>query len=269
MNPVVVSKPVVLAISGHDPSGGAGIQADIEAILNAGCHPVTALTCSTAQNTHEFRHIYPALPEQLRGQVEAILEDIPVAACKIGLIPNSNILDAIVEILRVVREIPVVFDPVLASGTGRNLADDTLIRKLRDELYSMTKVLTPNTIEATRLSGVENDVGDAAKFLIDCGCEYVLVTGTHEQSQLVINRLFDKRGLLDESQWKRLPAGYHGSGCTLSAAIAAALASGQEPITAVRNAQSYTWRTLCNAYTIGRGQKIPQRLSPPRLGAQP
>lgn len=261
------SKPIVLALSGHDPCGGAGIQADIEAIASGACHPVSALTCLTVQNTSSFRKLYPVAADCLRAQAESLLEDMPVAACKIGLIPDVSILDAILAILKMITGIPVVFDPVLASGTGTSLAGQELIHAMREKLCSMTSIATPNSIEARRLSGSDGGLEEAAGRLIDFGCEYVLVTGTHEDSQMVVNHLYHQHELIDRMEWERLPGVYHGSGCTLSAAIAAELAHGKEPIAAVRNAQAYTWRTLQCAYVAGRGHKLPGRVFWPDSGS--
>jgi len=147
---------------------------------------------------------------------------------------------------------------VLASGRGDRLADEDAIEALRVSILPRTTVLTPNSIEARWLTG-ERDLAACARALADRGCEYVLITGTHEEGAEVVNTLYDERGVVREDRWPRLPQSYHGSGCTLASAIAAYLAHGREPAQAVGEAQRFTWQALAAGFAAGRGQWLPNR----------
>ncbi|HSU77015.1 MAG TPA: hydroxymethylpyrimidine/phosphomethylpyrimidine kinase, partial [Burkholderiales bacterium] len=163
------------------------------------------------------------------------------------------------EIVAAHADAPFVVDPVLASGRGDRLADEDAIEALRESILPRTTVLTPNSIEARRLAG-ERDLAACARALTDQGCEYVLITGTHEAGSEVVNTLYDESGALREDRWPRLPHDYHGSGCTLASAIAAYLAHGLEPAQAILEAQRFTWQALAAGFAAGRGQLVPNRL---------
>jgi len=147
--------------------------------------------------------------------------------------------------------VPLVLDPVLASGRGDPLASDAVLKALLELLVPRATVVTPNTIEAARLGG--------AKRLLELGCRYVLVTGTHEAGADVSNKLYDSGGLVREDRWRRLPGSYHGSGCTLASAIAAQLAKGRDVPEAARAAQEFTWQALAAGFRSGAGQSLPNR----------
>jgi hydroxymethylpyrimidine/phosphomethylpyrimidine kinase len=155
---------------------------------------------------------------------------------------------------------------VLASGRGDELVGENVILAMRDLLLPQTTVLTPNSIEARRLIVDETDespvptLAQCARRLIEMGCEYVLITGTHENSPQVLNTLYDESGVVRTDSWDRLPGSYHGSGCTMASALAAALANGGDIAEAVRDAQEFTWQALRHAYRAGMGQLIPDRL---------
>jgi len=251
--------PVVLCFSGHDPSGGAGVHADIEAIVAADCHAASAVTCLTVQDTHDVKHLSPTDPKLFRQQAEAVLNDLPVACIKIGLISDAAICREIAELVAQYRDIPVVLDPVLAAGGGRDLAGEALLESMRMDLLPQVYLATPNSVEARRISGKE-ELSEAAPEILRLGCKHTLITGTHEQGAKVTNTLYS--GSAEEThslEWPRLPGSYHGSGCTLSAAIAARIALGQPINLAVTEAQEYTWQTLDQANRFGSGQAIPNR----------
>ncbi len=253
-----VKKPVVLVLAGHDPSGGAGIQADIETIACNGCHAATVITCLTAQNTSEFRQVIPVSPDDFKQQIEMILADMPVSACKIGLIADPGILSVIEKTLIALMDIPVVLDPVINAGTGTKIITDAVRTTLHDKLLPFITVITPNSIEVRALTGIDNLDG-AANDLLTRGCRAVLITGTHEQSSKVINTLYMQNETPVKNEWERLSGSYHGSGCTLSSSIAAQLAQGNTIREAVAIAQKYTWHTLKNGMLLGRGQHHPDR----------
>jgi hydroxymethylpyrimidine/phosphomethylpyrimidine kinase len=163
-------------------------------------------------------------------------------------------------------QIPVILDPVLASGRGDALAEEELIGAMRELLLPHVQIITPNSIEARHLVSDEPDEQEdlpldiAAARLIECGCQYVLITGTHENTPQVVNTLYTEKGRAGSHSCARLPGSYHGSGCTLASAIAAMIASGSTVPDAVQNAQEYAWQSLKNAYRPGMGQLIPDRL---------
>lgn len=255
--------PTVLLLAGLDPTGGAGLQADIEALISMGCHPLPLVTALTAQDTHNVLGIYPTAPETLRSQAQALLTDIQPQAIKVGLIGDSALALAVAEIIQWALSehphLPVVIDPILAAGGGAELASENLIEVLREKLLPLTTVLTPNLPEARRLTGLKS-VPDCAKHLLQLGCEYVLLTGAHDDTEQVENHLYGEGRRLDTLAWPRLPGSYHGSGCTLASALAGLLAHGQTPLEAGYEAQHYTWQTLAQAQHLGAGQAIPNRL---------
>ncbi len=251
--------PVILCFSGHDPTGGAGLHADIEAIAAAGCHAASAVTCLTVQDTHNVRQLIPTDPKLFRQQAEAVLNDLPVAAIKIGLIGDAGICEEIAALITEHPHIPTVLDPILAAGGGKELAGKALLESIRRDLLPRIELATPNSLEARRISGRE-DLREAAAQILALGCNNVLITGTHENDAKVINSLYcgsmeDEHSL----EWPRLPHSYHGSGCTLASAIAARIALGQSMPQAVSAAQEYTWRALEQANRFGSGQALPYR----------
>lgn len=252
-------RPNVLSFSGHDPSGGAGIQADIEALISHQCHACSVITALTEQDSRNVRKLIPQKPQDIIDQADTILSDFPIAAVKIGLLGHPETVSAIHSILSDHPSLPVVLDPVLAAGGGRQLSDDRLIDSIRNLLLPLTTVLTPNSEEARRLTQ-EKDLTASGRQLQAMGADFVLITGTHEHSQLVHNRLFMDDQRQETFTWARLPEHYHGSGCTLASTIAALIAHGLDPFTAISEAQEYTWHALQAAYRPGRGQFNPYRL---------
>jgi len=260
------SFPLVMSFAATDPSGGAGLQADILTISSMGCHPLLAVTAITVQDTSGVEDVMAIDPEWVADQARAMLEDVPVAAFKIGLLGSVENIAAIAEILADYPDIPLVLDPVLSSGRGDELANDDMLDAMCELLIPQTTIITPNSIEARRLALDEDNEEDdptleeCAKRILRMGCEYVLITGTHEQTPKVINTLYAERGVLRSDGWGRLPGIYHGSGCTLSAAIASLLAQNVDIQDAVKEAQEYTWQTLRSGFRPGMGQYIPDRL---------
>ena len=258
--------PIVLSFAATDPSGGAGLQADILTIASMGCHPLSIVTAITVQDTSGVDDVQPVDADMVADQARAVLEDMPVAAFKIGLLGSVENIAAIAEVISDYPDIPLVFDPVLSSGRGDELANEDMVDALRELLLPQTTILTPNSMEARRLvQDEENEQDDptlteCAKRILLLGCEYVLITGTHEHTPKVINTLYGERGLLRSDSWPRLPGIYHGSGCTLASAIAALLANGLPMEEAVREAQEYTWEALKYGFRPGMGQHIPDRL---------
>jgi len=256
--------PLVLTFAASDPSGGAGLQADLLTLSSMGCHPLSVVTALTVQDTIGIEGVLAIDSDWVADQARALLEDVPVDAFKVGVLGSVENIAAIAEIVSDYPDVPLVLDPVLASGRGDELASDEMAQAMRELLLPQTTILTPNSMEARRLADID-DEDDPSLFtcaarLVEAGCEYVLVTGTHEATAQVVNTLYGKSGVVRTDTWPRLPHKYHGSGCTLASAIAAMLANGLELPEAVREAQDYTWHALEKAYRPGMGQHLPDRL---------
>ena len=256
------SPPIVLSFAASDPSGGAGIQADIMTLSSMGCHPLSVITAITVQDTAGVDDILPIDSDWVADQARLVLEDMPVSTFKIGLLGSVENIAAIAEVVSDYPDVPLILDPVLASGRGDEMATDDMICALRELLVPQTTILTPNSLEARRLAQEDDEditLDECAKRLLDMGAEYVLITGTHENTPQVINTLYGPDGLVRSESWERLPGSYHGSGCTLASAIAATIANGLDIPEAVHEAQEYTWQSLAAAFRPGMGQNIPDR----------
>jgi hydroxymethylpyrimidine/phosphomethylpyrimidine kinase len=243
--------PLALTFAASDPTGGAGLQADLLTLAALGCHPLSVVTGLTVQDTSGVEHLEAVDAALVARQAERVLAETRVAAFKVGVVGSAANARAIAAIAAARAEVPLVLDPVLASGRGDVLAGDAVVQALLEFLVPRASVVTPNTVEEARLGGV--------KRLLERGCRYVLVTGTHDSTAEVVNRLYDRGGLVREDRWQRLPGSYHGSGCTLASAIAALLAQGRPVPDAVREAQEFTWRALAAAFRTGAGQALPNR----------
>ncbi|THB74723.1 MAG: hydroxymethylpyrimidine/phosphomethylpyrimidine kinase [Gammaproteobacteria bacterium] len=252
--------PAVLVFAGSDPTGGAGVQASIESITSAGCHPVTVITAVTIQDTEDVHGYAPLDHEIIIEQARAVLEDIPVSAIHIGMIGSADAAEAIHSILIDYPDIPVVLDPILFAGGGTALADDEIAEIMVNLLMPLATVVTPNSEEAYTLSPGADSLDACANSMLDYGCEYVLLTGTHNSTSNVVNTLYsaDSANAI-RFEWDRLPNNYHGSGCTLAASIAAYIAKGESVEIAAKKAQDYTWNALKHGTRMGMGQYIPNR----------
>jgi hydroxymethylpyrimidine/phosphomethylpyrimidine kinase len=260
--------PVVLAFAGTDPTGGAGLQADILTLSSIGCHPASVVTAITVQDTLGVDNIMVFDAEWVEEQARAVLEDMEVVAFKLGMLGSVENIAIIAEILADYPDVPLIMDTVLASGRGDELTTEEMQEAMVDLLLPQATLITPNSLEARRLAfmddneedGENTSLDEAAGRLLAAGCEHVLITGTHERTPEVTNTLYGQNGTVRSWQWDRLPGSYHGSGCTLTSAIAACLAHGLSMEEAVAEAQEYTWATLKGAFRPGMGQYIPDRL---------
>lgn len=256
-----VEHPLVLCLSGHDPVGGAGIQADIETIAALGGHALALITAHTVQDTVNVTRVVAADPMLLREQMERVLADSAIDALKVGLLGDAAQVAFVAETIRRSR-VPVVLDPVLRAGGGADLASAELIGRLRAELLPLVDVLTPNAAEARRLTPDAQDLDACGEQLLALGPRHVLITGGDEPGDPVVNRWFARGASPRRFAWPRLPGSFHGAGCTLAAAIAVLLAGGLTPGKAVEDAQAYAQRCLARAFAPGRGRKIPGRIPP-------
>lgn len=257
------SPPIVMCFSGLDPSGGAGLQADIQTTSAFSCHCAPIATALTVQNTHGVQSFQPVPTDVIEQQARAVLNDSVVSAFKLGMLACDETVRLVANLLREYPDTPVVCDPVFAGGSGNTLSSISQHKTISDHLLPYITVVTPNTIECHQLASHSSltDTLSQANWLLQQGVSYVLVTGTHANTASVTHRLYGKKGLLQSLDWPRLPHNYHGSGCTLAAAIASSLANGEDVMSASKQAQNYTWHTLYRAFQSGGGQRTPNRLS--------
>lgn len=252
-------RPVVLCFSGLDPSGGAGLQADIESIAALGGLAAVACTALTVQDSQRVYGFEPVSPDLIRRQAEAVMADLPVGAIKLGMLGNGAITDVVGELLDLHPRIPVVLDPVLVANSGGSLATDDLAQGLL-RLFPRATVITPNSIEARRLAETD-DLAEAVAKMARLGARHTLLKGGHEPGEQLLNRLYQGTELLHESSTRRLPGEFHGSGCTMAAALAAGLAAGLGVVEAVRQAEAFVARALAAAdRPRAEGQFIPRRI---------
>lgn len=252
--------PIVLCFSGNDPTGGAGLQADIEAVASMGARVAPVVTALTVQDTQNVKYFSATDAKMVSEQARIILEDMPVAAFKIGMVGHMDNIDSIHKILHDYRDIPVIVDPIISAGGGMSLATEEMALAYSDLLFPLTDLVTPNSNEVRLLAPEADSLDACAQELMDDGCKYVLLTGTHESTKTVINSLYGHHQKIEANSWKRLEHSYHGSGCTLTSAIAALVALGHPIPDAVNIAQEYTWQTLVHGYQSGMGQHHPDRL---------
>jgi hydroxymethylpyrimidine/phosphomethylpyrimidine kinase len=254
-------RPSVLVFAGADPSGGAGIQADVQAISALGAHPLSVITVLTAQDNDKVHAIEAVSADMVRRQAQALIDKLDIAAVKVGIIGSRANAEAIAEFVGLLRlqkpELPVVLDPVLASGHGDALAaEDPML--IVEVLLPLASLITPNLPEVAALCTGDRRAESQADSLMQRGCRNVLIKGGHGEGDKVTNRWFGLDGSRSWS-WPRLPGAFHGSGCTLASGIAALLAQGQTMAQALDGGQAYCQVTLERAYAIAQGQLIPNR----------
>ena len=254
------SRPVVLCLSGHDPSGGAGLQADIEALLAQGCHAAPVVTALTVQNTVNVSDFRVLDREWVLAQAAAVLSDSNVAAFKLGMLGSLEMVDTVVELLKAHPHVPMVCDPVLRAGGGGRLGKDEVGFAMRERLLPLATIATPNLPEARILAELPEGSADACAEKLLPYCKHLLITGGHGDEHEVHNRLYSRDGSRHTFTCYRLPGSYHGSGCTLASTLTGRLAIGEQLVSAVETALNYTWRTLRDAEQLGQGQFVPRRL---------
>ena len=257
-----MNRPVVLTIAGVDPSGGAGIVADIKTIAALGCFPAAAITSITFQNTTGVFGAEHQTAATLRAQVEPIVQDVAVAATKTGMLATAEIVAETARLFAAEKLPAPVVDPVVVATSGDVLIDEEAFEILKTRLFPLARIVTPNIPEAEKLAGFsidsEGDMKRAAEAILLLGPGAVLVKGGHRKfNSDALDVLLDRQGIFTEFRNEYIDAGeIHGSGCTLSAAIASNLARGATLEDAVRDAKSYVTdliRRLKSAPRIGHG----------------
>jgi hydroxymethylpyrimidine/phosphomethylpyrimidine kinase len=251
--------PRVLSIAGSDSGGGAGIQADLKTFAALGCFGMTAITALTAQNTCGVRAIHGVPPDMLRDQIDAVLDDIGVDAVKIGMLHAPDIVRTVAQAIDRHHMPHVVFDPVMVATSGAKLIDDEAISVLVAEMFPRAALITPNLDEAGLLVGRPlasvQDMAQAAQVLLDRGARAVLLKGGHLPGDTVVDLLITGAS---EPLWMEAPrihsANTHGTGCTLSSAVAAQLALGLTLADAVQQARVFVRHALEAGASVKTGQ---------------
>ncbi len=253
-------RPTVLCFSGLDPSGGAGLQADIEAIGQSGAHAAIACTALTIQNSQQVFGFTATSKELLLAQAHAVVGDLPIKCVKSGMLGTTDNIAALAEFLREHLDYLYVLDPVLVANSGGSLGDQATLVKAFIELIPLATVLTPNTVELRALTG-EQDLEKATAKLFEMGAQAVLIKGGHEDTpDYIRNALYSKGQMVSETRCPRLEGEYHGSGCSLASFIAGRLAQGDELKVAVNHAEAWLFGVLKNAeMPVPNGQRIPKR----------
>lgn len=216
------------------------------------------LSCLTVQDTRNVYGAEAVSADLIRQQLQCLAEDTPIHAIKTGALGNAAVVDVLVEFIREHAGIPVITDPVIKAAGGGDLADDELATAMKEKLFPLAEMITPNGIELAMLGGSE-DPDQAAANLLAGGCESVLATGGHGTGAHIINTLYNHGPEPMRWEVERIGGEYHGTGCTLAAAIAAGRASGLSQRAAISQAQNYVQRAILHALEVGKGQPVPDR----------
>lgn len=253
-------RPTVLCFSGLDPSGGAGLQADIEAIGQSGAHAAIACTALTIQNSQQVFGFEATSRELLLAQAHAVVNDLPIKCVKSGMLGTTENIAALAEFLNEHPDYLYVLDPVLVANSGGSLGNQETLVEAFIALIPLATVITPNTVELRALTGLE-DLDQATNKLFQMGAKAVLVKGGHEDTpEYIRNALYINGEFISETRCPRLDGEYHGSGCSLASFIAGRLAQGDQLTQAVHHAETWLLGVLKKAETpVPNGQKIPKR----------
>ena len=253
-------RPTVLCFSGLDPSGGAGLQADIEAIGQSGAHAAIACTALTIQNSQQVFGFEATSRELLLAQAHAVVNDLPIKCVKSGMLGTTENIAALAEFLTEHPDYLYVLDPVLVANSGGSLGNQETLVEAFIELIPLATVITPNTVELRALTGLE-DLDQATNKLFQMGAKAVLVKGGHEDTpEYIRNALYINGEFISETRCPRLDGEYHGSGCSLASFIAGRLAQGDQLTQAVHHAETWLLGVLKKAETpVPNGQKITKR----------
>lgn len=256
---MTINLPIVLTFSAADPTAGAGLQADSLTVSALGAHALNVLTAVTAQNTQGVSDVQVMSKSCVQNQLNVLMEDgVRIQVVKAGVLASSENVHVLADFIAE-TQLPLVLDPVLASGRGDEFAGDALIKTMVDKLFPLTTLITPNWLEGKKLTGKKTRPA-VAKALLGMGCDAVLLKGEHMKSELVMNRLYYPDGEVEGFECKRLPGQYHGSGCTLASAVSVGLAQGLNLSDSVKLGLDFTYGALSSAFAIGQGQLIPDRM---------
>lgn len=241
--------PSVLTIAGFDGSGGAGIQADIKTISALGCYATSVLTALPVQNTQGVINIFPIPIGAVAEQLDAIMEDIIPDAIKIGMVHTPQLVDTIVTVLQKYPDIPVVFDPVMVATSGHALIEEQTVDTIIEKLLPLSTVITPNMDEAAIMAKMKvetlKDMEVAGKRIKRLGCKNILLKGGHQKTAMITSLLLDEKNNYHAFEFDKIETNNtHGSGCTLSSAIASYLAQGDDLLESVALGQQYVFNAI-------------------------
>ncbi len=257
--------PLVLSFGSSDPLGAIGIQADLGSFAAMGCHGLTVITAILVGDTTQITDIEPIDAEILIEQARTILEDVPVAAFKLGTIGSIENVSAIAEIVSDYPEVPLIFDPFASAMPDQGQDSEDIYLAACELIIPQTTLLIASMVEISRIAetwrepSTEDTLALDVQHLIESGCEYVLVTGSSSSSSEISNFLFDQTGIIRHDSWPRLAGSFLGAGSTLSAAIAALIANGLDMPEAVLEAQEFTNAALAHGQRFGMGKLVPDR----------
>jgi hydroxymethylpyrimidine/phosphomethylpyrimidine kinase len=256
------SVPAVLVFAGLDPGGGAGLAADVLAIAAQGAHALPVATALTVQDNNRVHAVQAVDAAFVLAQAQALVDSVDIRAVKLGIPGSRANARAIAGLLRGLRErhpgLPVVLDPVLASGHGDALAEDDPVA-IVNELLPLASIALPNEPEACAIAGFPCAIAGFPCAVGDFPCAHLLLTGGHGDGRFVENRWYTHGSLVRRWHWPRLPGAFHGSGCTLAASLAGRLAHGEAMAAALDAAQAYCHGALAQSFAIAPGQRIPRR----------
>ena len=257
--PELSKTAIALTVAGSDSSGGAGIQADLKTFSAFGVYGASVITALTAQNTRGVQGIHAVPAGFVAAQLDSVLSDLDVAAVKTGMLADAQIVEAVAHAMRAAPGMPLIVDPVMVATSGDVLLAPEAVAALKRDLIPLATLITPNLKEAAILLGTSEAEGEAemldqSRALLGLGCRAVLLKGGHAQGEAAVDLLADATGT-ERLALARLDTPHtHGTGCTLSAAVAALLARGATLAEAVRRAKAYVWHGLRDGRTLGVGR---------------
>lgn len=251
--------PSVLTIAGFDGSGGAGIQADIKTISSLGCYATSVLTALPVQNTQGVRNIYSIDNKAIEEQIECVMDDIFPDAIKIGMVHTPELVRTIVKTLKKYPKVPLVFDPVMVATSGHRLIENETIDVIINELFPLADIITPNMDEVAILAKMDvktlSDIRLAGPKLKKLGCNTVLLKGGHLKTDMITSLLYDTENIFHSFDFHKIKTNNtHGSGCTLSSAIASYLALGESIYSAVELGQNYVYEAIKDGADVITGK---------------
>lgn len=259
------TSPLVLTFGVTDPVGAIGIQADLASFAAMGCHGLSVVTSILIGDTTRIEDMQVIDADWVADQARVVLEDMPVAAFKVGAVGSIENVSVIAEIVSDYPDIPLIFDPFISSMPDQGLESEDLLVAIRELLIPQTTLLLASSVELSRLAetwrepSTEDTLSVDAMRIIEMGCEYMFVTGTPTDVHDVANTLFDESGVVRQDNWQRISGSFSGAGATLSATIAAMLANGLDVPEAVFEAQEFTIASIANAQRLGMGKLVPDR----------
>lgn len=259
------TSPLILTFGVSDPVGAIGIQADLATFAAMGCHGISVLTGLLVSDTARIEEMQAMDADWVADQARVVLEDMPIAAFKVGALGSVENVTVIAEIISDYPDIPLILDPFVSSLPDQGMDSEDILIAMRELLLPQATLFLASAVEVARQAEVwrepssEDMLADDVSEIIDLGCEYVFVTGTRCDLQDVANTLYSGSGVIRNDIWQRLPGTFSGAGATLSAAIAAMLATGLDVPEASLEAQEFTTAALSHAQRFGMGKLVPDR----------